>query len=646
MLGTKTADKNYSFKHLAAALYFNVVDIPTTVTQFKVTAIGGEKINGEYTVDISGTTPTLSLADNNGSSSYTIKFPAFTEKTSAHFVVPIPVGTYTQGFKVELLDANNTSVATSKLAKNIEIARADLGVYPTITVDATEIDGTIEDPTAQAAALQSLKEAFVNGGEYTFTNNISLAEVALTLPADKSLTLDLNGKTLQVDATSANCIKVAGNLTIKDTQGTGKIEDITGADSSIFWIGDPDATEHATSEHAASLTVESGTISATKNAFIVRDKSTLTIKDGSITTGAAAIYAYDNSTVSVENGTITSSAQPIYAVSGPKVNISGGTISGTYLYILNSTLAISGGSVTGSAAGAAVLGGSSIEVSGDAKIVSPKICIDAQEVSSKNPTVTISGGTITSGGGASQSSNYANYGVKMNSSKGSFTMTNGTVSSNGYGVALIGYENATISGGELSGAAFAFSGLGTRSASTVKYNFLGGTFTSTKGYAIYLPNLTETTISGNTIVDSKCGIAIQRGELTIKDNVKVTANAESLAAIPVKGDGSFGLQYAALSASSRYGDTTVKIEGGTFKATDKATIFSVTYNGKANTNGKTSISITGGSFTEDPSAVTYNTYTFDSNGDIATTTEHTDNYVAEGYTSTNNGSTWTVAQSR
>jgi hypothetical protein len=689
MLGTKTADKNYSFKHLAAALYFNVVDIPTSVTQFKVTAIGGEKINGEYTVDISGTTPTLSLADNNGSSSYTIKFPAFTdETTTAHFVVPIPVGTYSKGFKVELLNSEGTSVATSKLVKKIEIARADLGVYPTITVDATEINGTIEDPTEQAAALQSLQDAFTNGGEYTFTHNISLAGISLTLPADKSLTLDLNGKTLHVDATSANCIKVAGNLTIKDSQGTGKILDITGADSSIFWIGDTSLStdeQHLASTHAASLTIENCTISAQNYAFIVRDKSKLTINGGTIYAESYGIYAFDNSVINVEpkdNNSVDFSSKKnvIRGDDNANVNITikGGKLSSTSgnIAIRNkSSINVSGGTIVGSTYAILTSGATTTEISGSANITAETYAIKVQEiyladnktVKETGGTLKISGGTITAGGGVSNKKNYNVYGINMvtlsNATAAetgySFEMTGGKVTSSGYGIALFGYSNAKVSNATVEGRALAFSGNGSWNNPSVIYTIENSTFNNPDNYAIYLPNGVTTTITGSTAITGVGGIAIQRGTLNIgtkggsNDNISITSTATANAIIPVSGDGTNGLQNAVISAPARYGDLSVNIYGGKFTVqnTEYANLIDKTHNGHVDTYSTSdshydrTISIYGGTFNQDPAAVPTKIYTVTDG--VATLSESKElNYVAEGYTSTNNGSTWTVAQSK
>jgi hypothetical protein len=729
MLGTKGEGSSYEFKHLGAALRFVVNNIPASgLTEFRLTTIGGEKINGTYTVSISDADPTITLNPDQteGSDSYSIKFSATSfndDNTAAHFIVPIPAGTYSQGFKVELLN-EGTVIATSKLRKEITLNRADLGIYPEITLDASEVNGTIEDPTEQSAALQSLQDAFENGGEYTFTHSISLADVALTLPAGKTLTLDLNGKTLHVDATVANRIKVAGDLTIKDSQGTGKILDIAGASSSLFWIGDPDAADHATSEHVASLTIEKDvTIIATKFAFIVRDKSKLTINGGSISVGNNAIYAYENSNIEINDGSIVSSATAIWADDNSTITITGGTISATTRLanvLKNATVTVSGGELTsstygilcvnsGSASTINIKGGtisassiplqvinksvlnisggevsgshiysegsSQVNVSGgkvhgtlntiyatgttavtisdDAEITSDKICIvanDASEDATDSPSVTITGGKLKAGDGSTATeSNYNCYAVNMTTNYGAFTMSGGTIESSGYGAALLGYTKAVISAGTINARAFALSGNGNYKDNEIIYSITGGTLKSTADFAVYLPNSTESSISGTAKIEGEGAIAIQRGTVTIDDSAEIIAHGTKEVKIPASGDGTNGVQYACVSAPARYGNTTVNIKGGKFTSGTYSSIIDVRHNGAVLSTYTRTISITGGTFDKNPAEYTYDTYTFktddDGNTTVATTTPNTDHFVPDGYTSTqNNDNTWTVSQ--
>jgi hypothetical protein len=709
MLGTKGEGSSYEFKHLGAALRFVVNNIPASgLTEFRLTTIGGEKINGTYTVSISDTDPTITLNPDQaeGSDSYSIKFSATSfsdDNAAAHFIVPIPAGTYSQGFKVELLN-EGTVIATSKLRKEITLNRADLGIYPEITLDASEVNGEIEDPAAVETTIQELQTAFAEGGEYKLTTNVSLSGISLSLPKSKTLTLDLNGKTLGLNAAGDGQITVAGDLTIKDSSSeqTGKIKDNTSTSYSVFWIGDPVITtddSHLESTLEASVTIESGSIIANNYAFIIRDKSKLIVNGGSIVSGASAIWVDDNSTISItggtinattrlanvlknatvtvsggeltsstygilcvnsgsastiniKGGTITASSIPLQVINESVLNISGGEVSGRYIYAAGaSQVNVSGGKVHGSLYTIYAVGTSVVTISDDAEITAAERCIAACDTSgaSDSPKVIMTGGLLKAGDGSTAStSDYACYGVWMNTNKGSFTMSGGTIESSGYGSALLGYTTADISAGTINARAFALSGNGNYKENVIIYSITGGTLKSTADFAVYLPNSTESSISGTAKIEGEGAIAIQRGTVTIDDSAEIIAHGTKEVKIPASGDGTNGVQYACVSAPARYGNTTVNIKGGKFTSGTYSSIIDVRHNGAVLSTYTRTISITGGTFDKDPANYTYNTYTFktdDGNTTVDETTSNEDNFVAKGYTSTqNDDNTWTVSQ--
>ena len=100
---------------------------------------------------------------------------------------------------------------------------------------------------------------FKNGGEYKLTENIVL-DSPLTVPADKTVVLDLNGHTIShtVECTSSyQMINNKGSLTINDSVGTGKISfDDTGAGDS----GQTPGWASYTIRNEGTLIVNNGTI--------------------------------------------------------------------------------------------------------------------------------------------------------------------------------------------------------------------------------------------------------------------------------------------------------------------------------------------------------------------------------------------------
>jgi hypothetical protein len=181
-----------------------------------------------------------------------------------------------------------------------------------------------------------------------------------------------------------------------------------------------------------------------------------------------------------------------------------------------------------------------------------------------------------------------------------------------------------------------------------------------------LPNNATTTITGKTTITGEGGIAIQRGTLNIgseegsNDDISITAKATTAATIPATGDGTWGLQVAALSASARYGTETINIYGGKFTVGDatNAKIIDLTYNGAIvadvinDVEHYKNITIKGGTFSSDPSSIENTIYTFNTDGSTKTSESKAittwlvgNKILADDYKSTqNDDNTWTVSQ--
>ena len=168
--------------------------------------------------------------------------------------------------------------------------------------------GTVTAYAANAATEAALVKAVSKGGDVKLTKDIALTDV-LRIPADVTVTLDLNGKTLDrglkkcVDLGSVIRVEPGGTLTVKDGSDTNAGL-ITGGAS---WNGGG-ICNHGT------LTVEGGTISGNKslhntygggggiyNGSYKGSKATLTLKGGVITYNEArnggGIYNSDGTLV-------------------------------------------------------------------------------------------------------------------------------------------------------------------------------------------------------------------------------------------------------------------------------------------------------------------------------------------------------------
>ena len=182
---------------------------------------------------------------------------------------------------------------------------------------------------------EELAAAVAAGGEVALGGNITLTE-ALVIPADVTVTLDLNGKIIdQTKAQTAaySMIVNNGTLTIKDSKGTGKIQ-YTDSGNGGEYVSN-------TILNNGTLTVKSGTIENLSSATVANNgypqaidtNGKLTVENGAITSAnysAIRIWCTtdDNTSVAINGGIITGSVD-LHNVNGNAnkgtLTITGGT---------------------------------------------------------------------------------------------------------------------------------------------------------------------------------------------------------------------------------------------------------------------------------------------------------------------------------
>ena len=158
--------------------------------------------------------------------------------------------------------------------------------------DATEVKTEAELTTAVS-----------NGGEIKLGANITLTSM-LTISADKTVTLDLNGLSI---TSAGKVIKNNGILTITDTKGGGKI---ISTGNTAVGVGDNSKT-----------TIKTAIIESVEGAVITgyATGATINIEDG--------IFSASDNAVVAGNGNRTNEAGAERTV-GNTINISGGTFNG------------------------------------------------------------------------------------------------------------------------------------------------------------------------------------------------------------------------------------------------------------------------------------------------------------------------------
>ncbi len=168
----------------------------------------------------------------------------------------------------------------------------------------------------------TLQEAINNAASGDVIKLGKVFNESITIPADKNITLDLNGKTLTgAGEKGVAAITNNGTLTIKDSIGNGKISRNSAPDNTHYVI-----------DNQETLTIESGEISITspvampKGASLIRNagkgkEATLTITGGKI---------FQNGFIAVKNDD-----QGILKITGGEIGTSGDTATNTASAVQN-----------------------------------------------------------------------------------------------------------------------------------------------------------------------------------------------------------------------------------------------------------------------------------------------------------------------
>lgn len=278
------------------------------------------------------------------------------------------------------------------------------------------------------SAFDQLKQELASGGVIKLYEDVTITEY-LTLPADKTASLDLNGHTITASNGNGGSIIVYGKLTLKDSKGTGQIvANKNYSDGGLTYSG---GLIEVNGEEA-SLTIESGTISAVRTTPVSNGQFGVTLVNGGdftmtggkIEAGWYAVsgngnYKTQNSVITIEGGELISTADyAIYLPQSGTTTIKGGKVNGAAggIAIRRGTLNVEGGEIlstdegdtgewsdgTGGLGNAALVIGNNygdcvINISGGT-ISSAKNAALIEKVSTSTTytnTITVSGGTFS-----------------------------------------------------------------------------------------------------------------------------------------------------------------------------------------------------------------------------------------------------------
>ena len=198
---------NLSFKHVGGVLAFSIKNVPVGASQFIFTAnmpITGNFEVADNKISTSGTP--------NSNNTVTVNFKALEAKSNMTFYVPLPTGTYV-GFKAEIKSADaSQTYMTFKSDETNTLNRADIA---RIALAITNVNaGT---PVTVVTNSQELTDAIASGNEGYISLSAPVTTTSISIPTDKNITLDLNGKTLTLGAPEVRSSSVNYGITNKGT---------------------------------------------------------------------------------------------------------------------------------------------------------------------------------------------------------------------------------------------------------------------------------------------------------------------------------------------------------------------------------------------------------------------------------------------
>lgn len=603
-----------SFKHMAAMIKLTVNKIPAEATTFKI--IASNNIAGICTVDLTAADPILAVTSDE-SKEITASFTASADIKSRNFYIPLPTGTYSS-ITAQLTNGSDKVYFTKTLNDKI-LGRRDILVVPPL--DCVVVEATT--PSALSTALADSKnlpqeaptaatvtDIAVSGS----FNTTSGSNDGIAIPVLQNSDINLAFNTAPTTSTSAP-------LKLTDKTNTSVSTPAATATNSVS-LAVPETTAEQEAPSVA-ITMPSTTVTLAA----VGNKATY----NEVTATTAQQTLIINAGVTVKKLTVKGGNLKIYGKVEQLVHDAGDTT----IYIIKGTEASLPATIDSKfvvQSDVAVLktafaNGEDFKLSADADITGQSVSVPA----GKSVVLDLNGYTLTADNSAtgkiivlgkmtlkdsstekkgkivaSQDYTAASYNgslIEIAGEDASMTMESGNISAvretpdsnSQYGVGVTDGGDFTMTGGKIEAGWFAVAGNGNYKTQNSIINITDGELISTADYAVYLPQSGTTTISGGKVYGAAGGVCIQRGTLNVEGTALITSKGTG--STGNWGDGTGGLDCAAINVSGAYGIATVNIKGGTLIAEAKSLI----------TEGTTYtpvINVTGGTFS-DPSVLKY-----------------------------------------
>ena len=229
--------------------------------------------------------------------------------------------------------------AVSALADGEELEYTNDGGVYTFTMPAADV--TLSALFRVEPTWADLVEALKSGGEIALDCDYTASafDETLAVPEDVSVSLDLNGHTINGDAlTDEDVLIVNGELTVADSVGTGRITGKNGDD--VVFVNE------------GSFTLSGGRVEGVDNYYgtaFVNDGGTFRISGGEVLGTGFADVIYNFGELIMDDGVISGSGCNTAVFNRSSFRLNGGTVCGDVVDVVYSddTMIMTGGSITG-----------------------------------------------------------------------------------------------------------------------------------------------------------------------------------------------------------------------------------------------------------------------------------------------------------
>ena len=394
-----------------------------------------------------------------GNGDGTIKSNYKVEPTN--LIIPVRDGYICEGWYKEAACTNKVGDAGSSYTAtgNVTLyAKWKETNYEEVTLDGTHVNYYITLASAMAN---------VTSGNTIKVLVDRTETIASTVTKSKTVTLDLNGKTVTLNGVT---LKVNGALNIKGEgtlTGSGA-NTITNAGSltktGTSTIANTSTSSYYTIKNTGNATLEAGTLTSAYRTIDNSETGEVVVSGATVNSTGQGHTIYNTSTanttdapaVKVTSGTVSAVAgisgnSAIRSIGTGLVYLTGGTIESESIYTLyltNSSLQVDGATIKNTDTENAGTG-TAISSNGSIKVISGTITSDIGEAMNGSEQITISGGTIQGG----------TTGITITNANAKLKISGGTIKGTTQAGVLVGDSTVEITGGTITGGGSSVEGV-------------------------------------------------------------------------------------------------------------------------------------------------------------------------------------------